>query len=106
MMAIFMQGFNYVIDCFLNLYVPSFHETHTTQADLVSAASAFAANTMMRSLVGACFPLFTRQMFHNLGIQWASTLLGCLAVMMIPIPLLLMKFGARLRRLSKLAPVA
>lgn len=59
---------------------------------------------MMRSLVGACFPLFTRQMFNNLGIQWAGTLLGCIAVLMIPIPALFLKYGPRLRKMSKLAP--
>ncbi|KAL3480523.1 major facilitator superfamily domain-containing protein [Aspergillus californicus] len=85
--SIFMQGFNYILDTYLNF-----------------AASAFAANTMMRSMVGACFPLFTRQMFNNLGIQWAGTLLGCIAVIMIPIPVLFLKFGSRLRMKSKLAP--
>lgn len=74
------------------------------EANKTSAASAFAANTMMRSLVGACFPLFTRQMFNNLGIQWAGTLLGCVAVLMIPIPVLFLRYGARLRKMSKLAP--
>lgn len=60
---------------------------------------------MMRSMVGAVFPLFTRQMFNNLGIQWAGTLLGCIAVVMIPIPLMFYLFGGRLRQKSKLAPV-
>ncbi|RDW74272.1 MFS transporter [Aspergillus mulundensis] len=50
--SIFMQGFNYILDSYLNF-----------------AASAFAANTMMRSMVGGVFPLFTRQMFNNMGIH-------------------------------------
>ncbi|KAL4948708.1 major facilitator superfamily domain-containing protein [Aspergillus filifer] len=85
--SIFMQGFNYILDTYLNF-----------------AASAFAANTMMRCLVGACFPLFTRQMFHNMGIQWAGTLLGCIAAAMVPIPVLFLIFGPKLRRMSRLAP--
>ncbi|KAL4913880.1 major facilitator superfamily domain-containing protein [Aspergillus aurantiobrunneus] len=85
--SIFMQGFNYILDSYLSF-----------------AASAFAANTMMRSMVGACFPLFTRQMFNNLGIQWAGTLLGCIAVVMVPIPVLFLIYGPRLRRMSRLAP--
>ncbi|PWY72939.1 MFS general substrate transporter [Aspergillus heteromorphus CBS 117.55] len=88
MTSIFMQGFNYLLDTYLRF-----------------AASAFAANTMMRSMVGAVFPLFTRQMFDNLGIQWAGTLLGCIAVVMIPIPVMFYVYGGRLRRTSKLAPV-
>lgn len=67
-----------------------------------SAASAVAANIMLRSIVAAGFPLFTRQMFANLGIQWAGTLLGCLAAIMIPIPLVFFYFGATLRRKSKI----
>lgn len=59
---------------------------------------------MMRSMVGACFPLFTRQMFNNLGVQWAGTLLGCIAALMIPIPVLFLIFGPRLRQKSRLAP--
>ncbi|EPY52252.1 polyamine transporter 1 [Schizosaccharomyces cryophilus OY26] len=37
-------------------------------AYLFRAASAMAANTMMRSSVAAGFPLFAIQMFHNLGV--------------------------------------
>ncbi|GAB1207446.1 hypothetical protein APSETT445_006163 [Aspergillus pseudonomiae] len=69
-----------------------------------SAASVFAANTILRSAVGACFPLFARQMFTNLGVQWAGTLLGCLAAIMIPIPLGFIIWGPTLRRKSKFAP--
>lgn len=70
-----------------------------------SAASVFAANTIIRSAVGAAFPLFSKQMFLNLGVQWAGTLLGCLAVIMVPIPLAFIKFGPALRKKSKFAPV-
>lgn len=68
------------------------------------AASVFAANTILRSGVGAAFPLFSKQMFNNLGVQWAGTLLGCLAFIMIPIPLAFMKFGPSLRARSSFAP--
>jgi DHA1 family multidrug resistance protein-like MFS transporter len=57
-------------------------------------------------MVGGVFPLFTRQMFNNMGIQWAGTLLGCIAVIMIPIPVLFLIYGPRLRRKSRLAPYA
>lgn len=55
-------------------------------------------------MVGAGFPLFSRQMFNNLGIQWAGTLLGCLAAVMVPIPVCFYLFGAKLRQKSKFAP--
>jgi DHA1 family multidrug resistance protein-like MFS transporter len=71
---------------------------------LTSAASVFAANTIIRSAVGAAFPLFAKQMFQNLGVQWAGTLLGCLALIMVPIPLAFIKIGPILRKKSKFAP--
>lgn len=69
-----------------------------------SAASAIAANTFLRSFVAAGFPLFSRQMFNNLGIQWAGTLLGCLATAMVPIPICFYLFGKKLRAKSKFSP--
>ncbi|KAI5960808.1 uncharacterized protein KGF55_004378 [Candida pseudojiufengensis] len=86
LMLIFLPCFNYIIDCYL-LY----------------AASALAANTFMRSAMASAFPLFSRQMFVNLGIQWASTLLGCLGAIMIPVPFLFYIYGKRVRQKSKFA---
>ena len=71
---------------------------------LVYAASALAANTVMRSSVGAAFPLFTTQMFEGMGIQWACTLIGLVALLLAPIPFLFFKYGARIRANSKFAP--
>ena len=71
------------------------------QRTLKRAASVLAANTIFRSAVAASFPLFSRQLFENLGIQWGGTLLGTLALLMIPIPFLFMKYGAYLRGKSK-----
>lgn len=55
-----------------------------------------AINTVIRSCVGAVFPLVTPAMYDNLGIQWAGTLLGCLALLGLPIPFVLVKFGPRI----------
>ena len=86
LMLIFLPCFNYIIDCYL-LY----------------AASALAGNTFLRSAFGAAFPLFARQMFVNMKIQWASTLLGCLGAIMIPVPFLFYIYGKRVRASSKYA---
>jgi hypothetical protein len=40
-------------------------------------------------------------MFHNLGIQWAGTLLGCLSAIMIPIPVVFYLYGHKIRSWSK-----
>ncbi|KAH9947520.1 MFS polyamine transporter [Amylocystis lapponica] len=71
---------------------------------LIYAASALAANTMIRSAVAAAFPLFTVQMFTNLGINWACTLIGLLALLMAPSPYLFYKFGPWIREKSTFAP--
>jgi hypothetical protein len=43
-------------------------------------------------------------MFNNLGIEWAATLLGCLAALCVPIPVLFYLYGKKLRQKSKFAP--
>lgn len=67
------------------------------------AASCIAANSLLRSMFGAGFPLFGDQMFNNLGIQWAGTLLGCLAAVMIPIPVVFYLYGEKIRGWSKIS---
>lgn len=63
-----------------------------------------AANTFMRSLCGAGFPLFATYMFNGMGIQWASTMLGILALILVPVPVYFMLRGEKIRAKSKFAP--
>ena len=71
---------------------------------LYSAASAIAANTFLRSLAGAGFPLFSTYMFKALGVNWAGTLLGCVALVLVPIPVIFYKYGGKIRQRSNFAP--
>ncbi|KAK4937326.1 hypothetical protein LTR10_022007 [Elasticomyces elasticus] len=87
LLAIFIQCFNYIIDSYL-----------------MFAASAIAANTFLRSIFAAGFPLFSRQMFNGLGINYAGTLLGCVAAALVPIPVCFYLYGKKLRQKSKFAP--
>ncbi|KAI9901325.1 hypothetical protein N3K66_003142 [Trichothecium roseum] len=89
LMSIFLQALNYLVDAYL-----------------MFAASAIAGNTFLRSLAGAGFPLFARQMFTGMGIQWAATLLGCVAVVLAPIPFIFYRYGAKIRQKSAYAPTA
>lgn len=86
LILLFLPSLNYIIDCYLFF-----------------AASALAGNTFLRSAFGAAFPLFAKQMFTNMGIQWASTLLGCLSLIMVPVPFLFYKYGKTIRAKSKFA---
>ncbi|KAL2069904.1 hypothetical protein VTL71DRAFT_14583 [Oculimacula yallundae] len=61
------------------------------------AASALAAKVFLRSGGGAAFPLFTTQMYHRLGLQWASWLLAFIGLAMVLIPYSFYYFGAKLR---------
>ncbi|KAI5370154.1 putative major facilitator superfamily, MFS transporter superfamily [Septoria linicola] len=67
------------------------------------AASALAAKTFLRSIWGACVVLFTIQMYHRLGDQWASTLLACIGLACCAIPYVFYYKGAAIRRFSKFA---
>ena len=66
-------------------------------------ASVYASNDLVRSSFGAAFPLFANAMYHRLGVDWASSLLGFLSIMFIPIPFLLYRYGKAIRLRSKLA---
>ncbi|THX26755.1 putative caffeine resistance protein 5 [Aureobasidium pullulans] len=61
------------------------------------AASVLAGNDFMRSAFGAGFPLFARAMYNDLGVNWASSTLGFLAIAFIPIPFALHFYGETLR---------
>ncbi|KAH7080384.1 major facilitator superfamily [Paraphoma chrysanthemicola] len=89
LLSIFLQALNYLVDAYL-----------------MFAASAIAANTFLRSLCGAAFPLFARQMFEGMGIEWASTLLGIIAALLVPVPIWFYLKGAKIREKSAYAPTA
>ncbi|EPS32860.1 hypothetical protein PDE_07821 [Penicillium oxalicum 114-2] len=86
-LVIFMQGLNYIIDVYM-----------------MFANSAIAANTLIRSALGGAFPLFATQMYTNLGVDWASSVLGFITIAMIPIPILFFFYGARIRAMSRFTP--
>ncbi len=64
----------------------------------VYAASALAANTIARSVAGAVLPLAGLRMYGTLGIGWGNSLLGFIALGMVPVPFLILKRGEYLRK--------
>lgn len=74
MVLIFLGIMNYLIDSYT-----------------IFAASVLAANSVLRSLFGAAFPLFTTQMYDALGIHWASSIPAFLALICVPFPFLFYK---------------
>lgn len=64
----------------------------------VYAASALAANTVLRSIAGAVLPLAGIPMYDKLGMGWGNSLLGFIAVGLLPLPWLFIKHGEHLRK--------
>ncbi|PGH23530.1 hypothetical protein AJ80_02484 [Polytolypa hystricis UAMH7299] len=58
-------------------------------------------NLLARYGFAGVFPLFTIQMYEKLGIAWASSLLGFIALVLMPIPWVLFKYGPRIRARSQ-----
>lgn len=71
--------------------------SYLVDAFTIYAASALAANTVVRSVVGALLPLAGQSMYASLGLGWGNSLLGFIAVACIPVPWALMKYGEKLR---------
>ena len=86
--AFFGAGIYIVILAVLN-YVVDSYQTYS--------ASSLAGVILIRNLVGAGFPLFASQMYHKLGLEWASTLLAFLSLLFVPIPLWWFYRGESLR---------
>ncbi|KAF1922680.1 membrane transporter [Didymella exigua CBS 183.55] len=84
MVLLYMSLTNYIVDAYLGY-----------------AASALAASTVLRSIAGAVFPLFTAQMYSSLGIHWASSVPGFLALIFIPCLFMFYKWGDKLRGMTR-----
>ncbi|EFX03062.1 major facilitator superfamily transporter multidrug resistance [Grosmannia clavigera kw1407] len=82
----------------IGLFLPI--TTYLVDAYPMYAASAIAANTVLRSLVGALLPLAGPRMYSSLGLGWGNSLLGFLSIAMIPVPMLIYKYGKRLREMQ------
>ena len=86
MVLVFLGIMNYLIDAYT-----------------IYAASVLAANSVLRSLFGAIFPLFTTYMYDNLGIHWASSIPAFLALACVPFPFLFYRYGPAIRKKCKFA---
>ncbi|KAF2157531.1 MFS general substrate transporter [Myriangium duriaei CBS 260.36] len=80
LIGIFLSVQTYLVDCF-PLYAASVTSTHT----------------VVRSLLAAFLPLAGQPLYKNLGLGWGNSVLGFIAAAMIPLPLILMKYGGKVR---------
>ncbi|EAA61584.1 hypothetical protein AN7796.2 [Aspergillus nidulans FGSC A4] len=86
--SFFGAGLYIVILSILN-YVVDGYQTYS--------ASALAGVILVRNIVGAGFPLFATQMYERLGYEWASSLLGFIAILLVPIPFVFFYKGEVIR---------
>ncbi|KAF2124651.1 MFS general substrate transporter [Dothidotthia symphoricarpi CBS 119687] len=84
MVLLYMSITNYIVDAYLGY-----------------AASALAASTVLRSVAGAAFPLFTGNLYSSLGIHWASSVPAFLALIFIPCLFAFYKWGDKLRGMTR-----
>ncbi|PPQ78471.1 hypothetical protein CVT25_011866 [Psilocybe cyanescens] len=79
-------------------------QTYVVDTFTLHAASALAAVSTLRSLAGFGFPLFAPSMYAKLGYGKGNTILAALAIALgCPAPILLWKFGKRIRMSSRYA---
>lgn len=82
-LTVFQPCINYIVDSYLAF-----------------AASGVTAITILRSIFGGVFPLFSYPMFTKMLIKYAGTLIGCVSVLLIPVPFIFYHFDAKLRKKS------
>ncbi len=73
---------------------------YLTDAYAKYAASALAAAVLGENMVAAFLPLSTERMYYSLGIHWASSLLGFVALALSCIPVVLLIYGRKIRNRS------
>jgi len=82
-LVIFMSLTNYLTDLYAS-----------------QAASVMAAATCTRSILGAALPFAAAKMYKTLGVHWAGSLLGFLALALGLVPWVFLKWGHNIRQRS------
>ena len=63
-----------------------------------AAASALAANVILRLLFAAFIPLAGPSLYADLGLGWGNSVLGFIGVAFLPVPLFFYRYGGWLRK--------
>ena len=90
----FGMGFFFIFETLLN-YIGDAYKTFS--------ASAMAAISYARSTGSAALPFSATPMYQNLGVQWASTLLALLSLLLSVVPFVFIAYGEKLRTGSRFA---
>ncbi|KAF2173413.1 hypothetical protein M409DRAFT_35170 [Zasmidium cellare ATCC 36951] len=75
-------------------------QTYLIDAAPVYAACSTAALASSRNVVGTFLPLAGPRLYDALGLDWGNATLGFIAIVLIPVPALVYRYGAKLRSMS------
>jgi hypothetical protein len=90
MMSGFFFGIGYIL-----IFMASIN--YLTDAYKQYSASAQAAANTLRSYFAVCLLLATNSMYGNLGINWASSVLAFVAILLAAIPFIFIRYGQWIR---------
>ena len=76
---------------------------YTIASYSIYSASAVGAQSLLREVLSGSVTLFAEPLYHNLGYQWASSLLGFIALILAIVPPVLYLYGPRIRAASAFA---
>jgi hypothetical protein len=86
MIAIYVSSYEYLID--------SYGE---------HSASALSGIAFPRYMIAGGMVMAARPMYSGIGVHWTLSLLGCIAVILAPAPLIFWRLGPKLREKSPYA---
>jgi hypothetical protein len=86
LIAIYVSSYEYIIDSYGN-----------------HAAVALSSITLARYIVAGGMVMASRPMYESIGVAWSLTIMGVMATILAPAPVLFWKYGAKLRDKSEWA---
>lgn len=86
MTSVFVSSYSYIIDSYGTV-----------------SGSALGSITMARYIVSSGLIVASRPMYQGIGVHWTLTLLGILGTLLVPVPLVLFRYGPWIRKKSKFA---
>ncbi|GME37265.1 mfs general substrate transporter [Neofusicoccum parvum] len=85
-LCVFISCYQYIIDAYE-----------------IFAASALASVTLIRYVVAGGMVVAGIPFYENVGVHWTCTILGCISVLLAPVPYLFYVYGERIRGKSRAA---
>ncbi|KAK4107194.1 MFS general substrate transporter [Canariomyces notabilis] len=86
LIAIYVSSYEYIIDSYGD-----------------HSATALSSITMLRYIIAGGMVTAARPLYMGIGVHWTLTLLGCIAVVLAPAPLVFWRLGPNLRKRSPYA---